>query len=162
MISLFLAPMKGQLFGFPKELVAGVGGRKAEATKLSPHGQKHLRLPSGERALIFHFRDLLDNRFSVPLPPLHYYLILHHQDAFAALSIDGSGQWATVIEPAFLPLPPCFPERSRELIPGTLQNGKDIILMPDMDSLFALMMPEKSEEATLPSSSLTHAPPELP
>lgn len=161
MISLFLAPMKGQLFGFQKELVAGVGGRKNEPNKSPNNGQKHLRLPSGERAYIFHFRDLLDNRFSVPQAQLHHYLILHYQDSFAALSIDGRGQWATLIEPAFLPLPPCFSQRSRAMIPSTLQNGQDVILMPDMDTLFTLIASEENREAAIPSTSLIDESPEL-
>lgn len=139
MTSLFLAPMQGQLFAFPKEWVVGVGGRNVEHNRLTGNEQKFLRLPTGERANIFHFRDLLDNRFSVPLAQLRYYLILHYRDTYAALSIEGRGQWASVLEPSYFTLPPCFSKRSRQMIPHILLNGHDILLMPDMDALFALM-----------------------
>lgn len=139
MTSLFLAPMKGQLFAFSKEWVVGVGGRNVEQNRSNGIEQKHLRLPTGERAQIFHFRDLLDNRFGLPQAQLRHYLILHYHDTYAALSIEGRGQWATVLEPNFFALPPCFAMPSRQMIPKILLNGNDILLMPDMDALFALM-----------------------
>ena len=133
MTSLFLAPMKGQLFAFSKEWVAGVGGRNTEQNRVAGNEQKYLRLPTGEKAHIFHFRDLLDNRFGLPQAQLRYYLILHYRDTYAALSIEGRGQWATVLTPDYHTLPPSFSTRARLMIPKILINGNDIILMPDMD-----------------------------
>lgn len=148
MTSLFLAPMKGQLFAFSKEWVVGVGGRNVEQNRSNGIEQKFLRLPTGERAQIFHFRDLLDNRFGLPQAQLRHYLILHYRDTYAALSIEGRGQWASVLEPNYLSLPPCFSTPSRQLIPKILLNGKDILLMPDMDALFALMASQCHDEST--------------
>lgn len=156
MTSLFLAPMKGQLFAFPKEWVTGVGGRNADQNHATGNEQKYLRLPSGERVDIFHFRDLLDNRFGHPQSQLRYYLILHYHDRYAALSIDSRGQWASVLEPTFFALPPCFSQRSREMIPKILLNGKDIILMPDMDTLFALMDSHRNEEQRKTAAPFFH------
>lgn len=156
MTSLFLAPMKGQLFAFSKEWVVGVGGRNVEHNRSAGNEQKYLRLPTGERANIFHFRDLLDNRFGLPQAQLRYYLILHYRDTYAALSIEGRGQWATVIEPNYFSLPPCFPTRSRQMIPKILLNGNDIILMPDMDALFALMFSQYNDGSTEDAAPFFH------
>lgn len=148
MTSLFLAHIQGQLFAFPKEWVTGVGGRNIAPNRSTGNEQKFLRLPTGERANIFHFRDLLDNRFGVPQAQLRYYLILHYHDTYAALSIEGRGQWASVFEPNYFSLPPCFSTRSQQMIPKILLNGKDIILMPDMDALFALMASQFNDGST--------------
>ncbi|MGE4559455.1 MAG: hypothetical protein AB7E77_04610 [Desulfobulbus sp.] len=137
MTALFLAPIKGQLFGINKEWVAGVG-----ACKIDPHqsaeknGRKYLRLPTGERTNIFDFQCLLDKQCSAQQDSLKYYLILHYKGEYTAIPIHGRGQWASVTEPTTTPLPPAFARPSKELIPRIIINGNDIILLPDMDTLF--------------------------
>ncbi|MDD2463498.1 MAG: hypothetical protein PHI97_05830 [Desulfobulbus sp.] len=153
MTSLFLAPIKGQLIGIDKEWVSGVGACKVDPNQSAViNDQKYLRLPSGERALIFDFQGLFENTFNAKREPLKYYLILHYKDRYTAIPIHGRGQWVSVTEPTTATLPPAFTKRAKELIPRIILNGNDIILLPDMDALLRTAAAESSYDSQLSSA----------
>ncbi|MGD9947149.1 MAG: hypothetical protein AB7U29_01570 [Desulfobulbus sp.] len=153
MTALFLAPIKGQLIGIDKKWVSGVGACKVDPSQSAEIvDQKYLRLPSGERALIFDFQRLFENTFTAKRDELKYYLILHYKDRYTAIPIHGRGQWISVTEPTTATLPPAFTKDSKELIPRIILNGNDIILLPDMDALLRSAEAESSDDSQ-PSST---------
>ncbi len=124
MTTFFLALISGQLFGFHKESVAGVGAGKKEKDLAKKHndGRRYIRLPNGEAALFCDLRPLLDNRPSSHHPTLNDYLILHHGHHHIALPMEDKGRWIMAAETTALSLPPAFTGRSRTLTPKVIIN----------------------------------------
>ena len=139
MTTFLLAQIGGQLFGFAKECVAGVGVRNdAKVKPLEENGEKFLPLADGSRAIICDMQSFAGGG-KTPLPSRKgNYLIINHQGGFIAMPMAGRGRIVMLDETASLPLPPAFTGKSRQLIPGALINCTDLILLVDLDVLSEL------------------------
>jgi len=147
MTSLFLTTIGPQIIGFDKAQVVGVGASENSSQYSGQNeNRRFLRLPDDERAHIF---DLLEF-FGLAQGNLwekkrKCYLVLQYNGQFLAIPILGRGQWVSVIASETMTLPPAFSSRSRQFIPQVFLNGNDIVLLPDVESLFLTTISEVSE-----------------
>ena len=69
----------------------------------------------------------------------NHYLVLSHNGRLLALPMRGKGRECMALLHALRPLPPAFPELSRQLVTGLLLNGLDVVMRLDVDELVKVM-----------------------
>ncbi|MBM9536453.1 hypothetical protein [Desulfobulbus alkaliphilus] len=132
----FLAMIRGQLFGFEKHAIAGIGVRDASRVQsMKKQGQRYIPLPNEKQALVCDLFKVLDPHGTDDFKQSHY-LILTFQDQFLALSMTGKGRLLSMDVNGQLSLPHAFTGFARDLVAGAIPNGKDIILLLHMAALF--------------------------
>lgn len=135
MKTYFLAVIGDQLFGVDRASVAGVGVRPPRrVAPLEENDQQFLPLPDGNLAAIRDLRPSLGGGAG-PRAPQSHFLVISHQGRHLALVMTGKGRLVMVDESGVRSLPPAFTGRSREMIAGVLVNGKDLILILNLDAL---------------------------
>ena len=138
MKTLFMAQIGRQFFAVEKEWVAGVGVRNDEKIKpVTENGKVYLPLPHDNRAVICDVQALLSGSTNLLPSKRGYYLIVAHEEHFMALTMSGKGRIVMADMSKAAPLPAAFSGKSRDIIPGVLVNGTDLILLVDLKALLA-------------------------
>ena len=148
MKELFLSCTGGYWYAFDKESVRGVATVPLQHDSLIKRekGKVYLELPNGEKAEICNLSLLytettssFSGQHAATAPRNYFYAILHHADRVLAIPMRGRGKLCMADLATLQPLPPVFPDASRQILQGLLINGQEVFMRLDLDALMQVM-----------------------
>lgn len=134
MKEIYLSQLCGYWYFFNVEQVQQVLPLAEASAPINRAGRIWLQTPDGKAAELCPLSLLFS--WGAQQAAVHdHFLLVHHGERLLALPMQGSGRYGSAWMDAARPLPPAFPDLSRQMIPALLVNGGDVFMQINLEEL---------------------------